>query len=434
MCTEVNDGDEGSDDDDNKNTGNDHDHEKESNDDSDTDEINNEDNASNSGGIEDAYDINDRNENDEEDDAGDCDEDEEGDPLPGHIDYQDIDSSDDTDYSDTTYSDVATVRYKSFISQPLTFIHHLQDIHLIQERLTSLESRLNHGDPEHSPYDFQQQLLELRNHVSTFEQQSAERWTNLSETCHTVLRELRALHSENGIAEAALSERVDRLAQGLDELNTGISKIARVASTDIAEAALSEWVDRLAQGLDKLNTGVGKIARVVSTDIENGNSPTTATRQSPPEWTSSPVQQLLPKETEDVLKRLIDEHVATAISLACSSLTAQSLPIMLTPTPSCLSLTPPSLPITPALTTQPVTDANVEASLAWSANALRFPTQDGYTATSPGCISDSFHGLSNLTALACSHLAIEAPTIEDYPTVPYIEDDVGNPAAESSIF
>ena len=221
-------------DDSNQDKGNDYDSEKDTSDcekdgDGDDDDSEKDDDDSDKNESHDHH-APDNNENDEELDAGDYDGDEESDSPFGRIDHQDIDSSDDTDYSDTSYSGVATVCYKSFISQFSVLIHYLQDIRLIQERLTSLELRLNHGDSEHSPFDFQRQLLELRNYMSSLEQQSTERWTNISETCHMILRELHPLHSKNSITQATLADRVDRLTQRLDELDTSLGKATKAIS------------------------------------------------------------------------------------------------------------------------------------------------------------------------------------------------------------
>ena len=89
---------------------------------------------------------------------------------------------------------------------------------------------MNRTDARVPQNNFQEQLNILTASLLALRQESAEQWASVSGLSQTVLHELRTLRAEDLVAQAALSTRVDLLAQNLNQLGICMNKMAKSPS------------------------------------------------------------------------------------------------------------------------------------------------------------------------------------------------------------
>lgn len=93
--------------------------------------------------------------------------------------------------------------------------------------------------------NFQEQLNILAASLLALRQQSAEQWTSVLGLSQTLLHELRTLRTEDLVTQAALSTRVDLLAQNLNQLNISMNKLSKTPSfnAETWEPNAETWSD-----------------------------------------------------------------------------------------------------------------------------------------------------------------------------------------------
>ena len=220
---------------------------------------------------------------------------------------------------------------------------------------------MNRTDARLSQDNFQEQLNILVASLFALRQESAEQWTTVSGLAQTVLHELRTLRAEDLVTQAALSTRIDLLAQNVNQLSICMNKMAKTPSLNAEtwELNAETWNDCI-NALNQPNSHLlypqipQQIPQLMlplpPTPLSAYSSP--ASLGLPPVVSSLPptpstTQNLLLGTSKGKEDRKVREECPTALS-TYSSPASQSLPPVvssLPPTPSTtqnLLLTPSS--------------------------------------------------------------------------------------------